>query len=300
MGRSANRTGDEFLCEEHPSAMGRVTAGSGDVNEAQRPVTRLGDPALCPGESLLSISPHTSFATEGSATVLINGRPAVRHGDRVAPGGSTLFGADMVFIGGPGVAVPANLLVEGTDAFKAAVFADLGLIAGTPSGQRLLADIERGRPRMVRIVERGGADPGVVDDTSGLGLNLKSGRGGDARVYWNPDWKSSDAELENRDAVLFHELMHARGHVHGHHYPRAELSPEKLRELTRNDVERSRRGEANRAINMCEDGDTGLWVWCGENRAMGTYPYEDNDLSENTYRRDRGYGLRTTHHSHQH
>jgi len=304
MGRSASRVGDEVLCDEHPSAMGRVTAGSGNVNEAQRPVSRFGDPALCRGERLLSITPHASFATEGSATVLINGRPAVRHGDRVAPGGSTLFGADMVFIGGPLVGLPSNLSVEGSDSFKQEVFAQLGLIAGTRSGQRLFADLQGASPRTVRIVEHDPERyPGkatFVDDDTGDARPVMRGKGGDGRVEYYPRM-ASEGQLDHAefqpgtagdDAVLFHELMHARGHLHAHRYPKSELTPEEYRELTGQDGSLFR-GKDHGYESHCQDEVTGNWHDCGEPRAAGLYPYEDSDLSENPYRRERGYVPRT-------
>lgn len=307
MGRSANRVGDEVLCDEHPSAMGRVTAGSGNVNEAQRSVSRLGDPALCPGESLLSISPHTSFATEGSATVLINRRPAVRHGDGITPKASTLVGANMVFIGGPSVALPSNMSVEGSDRFKGEVFAQLGLIAGTRSGQRLFADIQAAAPRTVRIVEH---DPERYpgkhlhsSDEADHGLSVWQGTGGNSRIEYYPrnveeglldDHPALRKGAASDDVILFHELMHARGQVNAHYYPKAELSPDQYKERTHPDDPMVPVDVHDHGYHgTCRDRVADRWNWCGEHRAVGIYPYEDAEVSENTYRKERGYPPRT-------
>lgn len=299
---SANRKGDEVSCVEHATSKGgQLLDGSADVHEAKLPLARLGDRASCLGHTelgSLGAKPHTSFVAEGSATVLINGRPAGRHGSGVSPLGATLVGAEQVFVGGPSVALPSNLTVDGDDDFKRATYALLAVIAGTPSGQQLFSDIERGAPRTVRIAQRPGA-PGVVDDTTGHANGLKVGEGGDARVNFDPTWVEDHPQAAGMDAVLFHELMHARGHVHDHHYPHAELTPEQREALTQPGA--TQRGQTGTGENHCTDGteddgtDSLFDAWCGENRAVGIYPYGESYPSENTYRRDRGYGPRTRH-----
>jgi len=56
-------------------------------------------PAAVVGDSLVCVGPPDSII-KGSATVMINGRPAARMGDTTAHGGSIVVGCPTVMIGG--------------------------------------------------------------------------------------------------------------------------------------------------------------------------------------------------------
>lgn len=56
-------------------------------------------PAATVGDSLVCVGPPDSIV-KGSATVLINGKPAARMGDNTAHGGSIVLGCPTVLIGG--------------------------------------------------------------------------------------------------------------------------------------------------------------------------------------------------------
>ncbi len=56
-------------------------------------------PAAVLGDMLVCVGPPDSIV-KGSATVLINGKPAARMGDSTAHGGSIVLGCPTVIIGG--------------------------------------------------------------------------------------------------------------------------------------------------------------------------------------------------------
>ena len=68
------------------------------------PAARLTDMHTCPMQTpaFPSPIPHVGADTivKGSATVMINGRPAARMGDTTAHGGSIVAGCPTVMIGG--------------------------------------------------------------------------------------------------------------------------------------------------------------------------------------------------------
>jgi uncharacterized Zn-binding protein involved in type VI secretion len=63
------------------------------------PILIAGLPAAVLGMMCTCVGPPDSIV-KGSATVLINGRPAARMGDATAHGGSIVIGAPTVMIGG--------------------------------------------------------------------------------------------------------------------------------------------------------------------------------------------------------
>jgi uncharacterized Zn-binding protein involved in type VI secretion len=76
-----------------------VIAGSPNVFVNGRPAARLGD-ALAPHGSPSPSTPHGRSIAGGSGTVFINGRPASRIGDPIDCGGSLVTGSPNVFTGG--------------------------------------------------------------------------------------------------------------------------------------------------------------------------------------------------------
>ncbi|MCE2026838.1 type VI secretion system PAAR protein [Sessilibacter corallicola] len=80
-----------------------VIQGSGDVMINGIPAARKGD-ALAPHVKPKS-PPHPRSISKGSATVFINNQPAVRMGDAIGCGGTLMAGSANVFIGDQGPAV---------------------------------------------------------------------------------------------------------------------------------------------------------------------------------------------------
>ncbi|WP_296056795.1 type VI secretion system PAAR protein [uncultured Amphritea sp.] len=74
-----------------------IIAGSGDVLIDGIPAARAGDP-LAP-HGCRKCPPHGRMIAGGSSTVLINGRPAARVGDSISCGGAVATGSGSVSIG---------------------------------------------------------------------------------------------------------------------------------------------------------------------------------------------------------
>jgi uncharacterized Zn-binding protein involved in type VI secretion len=93
------------LTDMHTCPM--VTPGLPPIPHVGGPITGPGVPnvligklpAATVGDMLVCVGPPDSII-KGSATVLINGKPAARMGDSTAHGGSIVLGCPTVMIGG--------------------------------------------------------------------------------------------------------------------------------------------------------------------------------------------------------
>ncbi|MBN0986927.1 type VI secretion system PAAR protein [Amphritea pacifica] len=74
-----------------------IVSGSGDVLIEGVPAARVGD-ALAP-HGCRKCPPHGRAVAAGSSTVMINGKPAARVGDSISCGGSVASGSGSVSIG---------------------------------------------------------------------------------------------------------------------------------------------------------------------------------------------------------
>lgn len=207
------------------------------------PQARVGDMALCVG-------PPDTIAL-GSFTVIVGGKPAARMGDMCAHGGTIVMGAPTVLIGdaggggggggGGGAGVPgmtrqgmhetikpaqgtdiaaaqvaANynnaIKIEGDAAFQAQVKADLDAIAATPSGKKLLDDLDKsGKTITIKKTAGGNSVNGFTGDA--MVKDGKPGAGSNSTVNYNPDRTSlGTADWETRPPAigLAHELVHAQ------------------------------------------------------------------------------------------
>jgi len=76
-----------------------IIQGSPNVFVNGKPAARQGD-ALAPHSSPSPSPPHGRNIASGSSTVFINGKPAARVGDSINCGGSIVSGSGNVFTGG--------------------------------------------------------------------------------------------------------------------------------------------------------------------------------------------------------
>jgi uncharacterized Zn-binding protein involved in type VI secretion len=224
-----------------PHVGGPITVGAPTVRIGMLPAARLGDPLICAG-------PPDTIA-KGSISVIIAGQPAARLGDMTAHGGVISVGFPTVLIGdvgaGPGglpvvrlpdgrLQVGSNIIIDGTPAFQAQVMNRLALIASTPSGRQLLANINS-RPHTMTITEFTGpnsfagadswadATPAGQPVFNGAGNPVNSwwglgpqetgtGNGSDVSVQFNPNLtlpnSSAPGNPMPNDAILFHEMDH--------------------------------------------------------------------------------------------
>ncbi|MBQ0756425.1 MAG: type VI secretion system PAAR protein [Amphritea sp.] len=74
-----------------------IVVGSGDVLIDGIPAVRVGD-ALAP-HGCSKCPPHGRAIAAGSSSVMINGRPAARVGDSISCGGSVAAGSGTISIG---------------------------------------------------------------------------------------------------------------------------------------------------------------------------------------------------------
>ena len=95
-GMPAARTGDMHVC---PMVTGLVPHVGGPILNCSPDVIICGMPAARVGCQATCVGPPDALVL-GSATVLINGMPAVRLGDVTAHGGSVTAGCYTVLIGG--------------------------------------------------------------------------------------------------------------------------------------------------------------------------------------------------------
>lgn len=294
-GQPAARIGDMHVCPMQTPAVipiphvgGPLVMGSFTVLTGMVPQSRVTDLAICVGPPDLVV--------QGLPTVLVGMVGGI--GGFCAVFGGLLAGLKS-FVGGyPRAVVDTNgkvvteyndfITIEGTPEYQAKVVRDLDLIAGTPSGQKLL-DSMKDSGKKVRIhTDEGKGNWAWTDPPPPAGANppgyLKGdGTPGDpanAEIGYNPDrtsisgppgspYNTADwAKSPNRpaDVGLFHEMVHGDDVMHG-------------------------RLDSTQGTNLGPK--AGTPIDNSELRAAGLPPYDKQDYSENTYRKDRKLPPRT-------
>jgi uncharacterized Zn-binding protein involved in type VI secretion len=243
----------------------------------------------------------------GSIGVMINNRPAARwapSGDIVACGSFLgdlkLLLTRRTFIGGistvffPVSTMTADgktvtkfgdsIIIEGDEAYRKKVVRDLNIIAQTPSGKKLLASIAAsGKTMRIHPLAPGKHGNWAWTDPPPTGSNPpgylrndgKPGAAANTEVGYDPDKTSlsgspgnpiNDADWAkegNRpaDVGLFHEMVHADDMMYG-------------------------KMDGSKGKNTGPKAGNDISNF--ELRAAGIEPYDKEEYSENTYRKDRG------------
>ena len=111
--------------------------------------------------------------------------------------------------------------VEGSDAFRQRVEAELDFLRASPNGQQMLAafDAASARGNTVTIQELANEQNGFAQTFSNDAdiANGKAGRGGDVTISYNPSFHM--AEFPAPVVVLYHEMSHAYNGVNGTFQP---------------------------------------------------------------------------------
>ncbi|NTV95634.1 MAG: hypothetical protein HGA75_09490, partial [Thiobacillus sp.] len=171
------------------------------------------------------------------------------------------------------------ITIEGTPEYQAMVVRDLNTIAGTPSGERLLASMAASG-RQCRIHTDNNEGNWAWTDPPPTGNEGTHGNQADTEIGYNPERTSLSgppgspyntanwAQEPNRpaDVGLFHEMVHADDMMNG----------------------RMPTTEGNNTGPMA-----GTPIADSELRAAGLPPYDGESYSENSYRGDRGLPERT-------
>ncbi|MER3416571.1 MAG: hypothetical protein C4297_10215 [Gemmataceae bacterium] len=243
---AAARVGDMHACpmvnpNASPHTGGPIMpAGCPTVLIGGMPAARASDLAFCAG-------PPDAIAT-GCPTVLIGYLQAARQGDPTLHGGVITVGCPTVQIGmaapapaaasGPVVIGNMNgmdivrmpdgtikvgngIVIQGDPAFQSAVLKDLGIIAGTPTGQKLLSSIDKsGKTVTIRKTDDGNTENADHFNDGLLKKDGTPGKGSNATVDFNPAkthiGDGSEPWMKRPTAVgLAHELIHAAHDMNG-------------------------------------------------------------------------------------
>ncbi len=285
-GLNAARLTDLHVCPLCVVPQPIVMIGATTVIIGGLPAARMGDQCTCvPPPPAPPIPPPLDPIIKGSMTVIIQGQPAARVSDSTAKGGMILPPCcPTVFIGDVGVVPPVvpavsfpnvweetlpdgttvthvgdNITIVGDKAFRDRVVADLRKLDATPTGHRLLDNLENGT-HTVTIQRTNGGNEAGYDSPADRFVNADGtpGTGSNTTVSYNPDTTQIGDGSEpwmNRppEVGLGHELVHADDASRGLQVP----------------------GETDGTRNR-------------ERQAVGLPPFENKDPSENGIRRDMG------------
>lgn len=284
--KPGSRIGDMHTCPmfdgPKPHVGGPILLGSFTVWTCKVPQSYQGMPAICVG-------PPDSLQV-GATTVNVGqklgfGAFALILGGLMAGLVNFLSGYPKAVMQPDGTIVTQYnkfITIEGTPEYQAKVVRDLNKIAGTPSGQKLLASMEAsGKNCRIHKTDPGSGnaawtDPPPADPAPYPGYKKSDGTNGpkaDTEIWYDPDKTSlkgppgspyNDADWAkegNRpaDVGLFHEMVHADDMMHG----KLDNSP-----------------------GQNHGPKAGTEVENSELRAAGLPPYQNEDYSENTYRDD--------------
>ncbi|MFK3649637.1 M91 family zinc metallopeptidase [Lysobacter enzymogenes] len=110
-----------------------------------------------------------------------------------------------------------GVTIEGSDAFKQRVGAEIDFLRSSPSGQRMLAEFDKAAARgnSVTIKELANEQNGYAQTFSNDAdiVNGRPGKGGDVQISYNPSFHM--AEFPAPAVVLYHEMSHAYNGVNG-------------------------------------------------------------------------------------
>ncbi|WP_428650948.1 M91 family zinc metallopeptidase [Roseibium sp.] len=225
----------------------------------------------------------------GAWNVLVEKMPAARMTDLTLKAGSIITGFPTVLIGtsggggggagaGAGAAgagavgttnVGPAIKIEGTQEFRAKTAAALAKIAQTPSGAKMLYDIQNSG-KTVTIVETSGGNEvtgftadGMVDGSG------NPGSGSNSTVHYNPDRTSIGSEepwmTRPPEVGLAHEMAHAAHAANG--------------EIDTTKVDNDHKPDPS-------DPTKNAKVIKEEARTAGIPPYDNEPYSENTIRNE--------------
>ncbi len=118
-----------------------------------------------------------------------------------------------------------GLKIEGSDAFKQRVQADIDMLSASPVGRRMLAEYDKAAANgnTVTIRELANEDNGYTMPTENGTwadtelVNGRAGKGDDAVIAYNPSFHM--AEFPAPVGVLYHEMSHAYDAVNGTFQP---------------------------------------------------------------------------------
>ena len=164
----------------------------------------------------------------GSATVLTGQLPAARIGDATVHGGVIVVGCPTVVIGGAAFSLPSNFVIDGTPDFQSKVIRDLYYLSTLPSGQQLLARLEKAG-ETITIIEYHGTDNSFCSPDNALWARLGVSTG--STVQYSPGiaiqgYDSTGAPIDMPpQIVLGHELTHALANSEGTHKYGTDPSP---------------------------------------------------------------------------
>lgn len=110
-----------------------------------------------------------------------------------------------------------GVTIEGSDAFKQRVGAEIDFLRSSPNGQRMLAEFDKAAARgnSVTIKELANEQNGYAQTFSNDAdiVNGRPGQGGDVQISYNPSFHM--AEFPAPAVVLYHEMSHAYNGVNG-------------------------------------------------------------------------------------
>lgn len=291
--KPAARVMDNHVCPitdgPKPHVGGPIITGAWTTLVCNMPQARVTDIALCTG-------PPDMIAV-GENTVLVGmmggmGGLGALAGAAMAALGSVLKGGYPKAVQMPDGSVVTeyskNITIEGTPEYQAKVVRDLDKIKETESGKKLLQSLEAsGKKTRIHMTDPGDGNAAWTDPppttAAAPGYLKPDGSKGDAantEVWYNPDKTSlsgppgspyNDADWAkegNRppEVGLYHELVHC------------------------DDMQQGKLDNSN-GDNLGPKAGTPIPK--SELRAAGLPPYENEELSENQYRKEKGLPERT-------
>ncbi|MGO1070036.1 M91 family zinc metallopeptidase [Lysobacter sp. CA199] len=115
------------------------------------------------------------------------------------------------------ISASKGVTIEGSDAFKQRVGAEIDFLRSSPNGQQMLAEFDKAAARgnTVTIKELSNEQNGYAQTFSNDAdiVNGKPGQGGDVQISYNPSFHM--AEFPAPVVVLYHEMSHAYNGVTG-------------------------------------------------------------------------------------
>jgi hypothetical protein len=165
---------------------------------------------------------------QGAMTVLINGLPFVRLGDLTAHGGTVVVGAVTVEVGDEIFKPPRNFRLKGPMSFRNKVVRDLVVLAGTPSGKRLLDRLEASGQKIDVVPE---ANPHNSFCAPASWADATAGKPTGSTVQYNPEVAIHAYDSAHNlitmppQVVLGHELVHALNNADGTHRMGTDPAP---------------------------------------------------------------------------
>jgi hypothetical protein len=205
-----------------------VCAGGPDVIAKGSPTVMIG---YLMAARLTDMTVHGGVITApGCPTVMIGESGSGGAGGGAGAGGAGAAGGTQVGLmnGMPIVRMPdgtikigKGLIIKGDPAFQSKVLADLGKIAGTPTGAKLLSSIENSGKTVTIVKTSGGNTENADNFNNGLRkADGTPGPGSNSTVKFNPDktqiGDGSEPWMNRPTSVgLGHELIHAAHDANG-------------------------------------------------------------------------------------